>query len=167
MTPERWAEIERLYHAALEHEGAARDRFVAEACGEDHELRREVESLLKQDASDPGNPLNQALGAPGRARLQAGAQVGPYLIESQLGSGGMGEVWKAQDTRLGRSVALKISKTAFSDRVEREARAAAALNHPHIATLYDVGPNYLVMEYVDGKPLRQLIPRKGLPLSEA
>jgi hypothetical protein len=76
----------------------------------------------------------------------------------------MGEVWKERDTRLGRLVAVKVSKTGFSQRFEREARAVAALNHPHICTLYDVGPNYLVMEYVDRKPLQQLIPSKGVPL---
>src|SRR6478672_9249673 len=71
-----------------------------------------------------------------------------------IGAGGMGEVWKARDTRLDRLVALKFSQERFSDRFEREARAIAALNHPHICTLYDVGPNYLVMEFVDGEALK-------------
>ncbi len=79
----------------------------------------------------------------------------------------MGEVWKARDTRLGRSVAVKVSKTEFSERFEREARVVAALNHPNIATLYDVGPDYFVMEYVDGKPLQEVIPRKGLSVGES
>lgn len=100
------------------------------------------------------------------ASLQPGARLGPYEIEAQLGEGGMGEVWKARDTRLGRTVAIKVSKTEFSQRFEREARAVAGLNHPHICTLYDVGPNYFVMEYIDGKPLQQVIPRKGLTLSQ-
>jgi len=86
--------------------------------------------------------------------LEAGALLGPYEILSRIGAGGMGEVYKARDTRLNRTVAIKISKEQFSERFEREARAVAALNHPHICTLYDIGPNYLVMEYIEGKPLQ-------------
>src|SRR5712692_6525152 len=86
--------------------------------------------------------------------LAAGDRLGPYEILAHIGAGGMGEVWKARDTRLGRIVALKVSKDQFSERFEREARAVAALNHPHICTLYDVGPNYLVMELIDGVPLK-------------
>ena len=85
--------------------------------------------------------------------ISTGDRLGAYEIISQLGSGGTGEVWKARDTRLDRIVALKISHQEFSERFEREARAVAALNHPHICQIYDVGPNYLVMEYVDGTPL--------------
>jgi len=85
--------------------------------------------------------------------LSVGDRLGPYEILSKLGEGGMGAVWKARDTRLDRIVAIKVSKEEFSERFEREARAVAALNHPHICHLYDVGPNYLVMEYVDGAPL--------------
>jgi serine/threonine protein kinase len=87
-------------------------------------------------------------------------------MRSKLGAGGMGEVWKARDTRLGRMVAQKVSKTEFTQRFERESRATAALNHPHIAALYHVGPNYFAMEYVDSKPLQQLIPRGGLNLAQ-
>src|ERR1700724_2425478 len=79
---------------------------------------------------------------------------GPYEVSTRLGAGGMGEVFKARDRRLDRIVALKTSREQFTDRFAREARAAAALNHPHIATLYDVGPDYLVMEYVEGETLR-------------
>ena len=86
--------------------------------------------------------------------LTAGTHLGPYEILSLIGAGGMGEVYKARDTRLGRLVAIKVSKEQFSERFEREARAVAALNHPHICQLYDVGPNYLVMEFVDGVPIR-------------
>jgi Tol biopolymer transport system component len=85
--------------------------------------------------------------------LAPGTRLGPYEIVSPLGEGGMGDVYKARDTRLDRIVAIKVSKENFSDRFEREARAIAALNHPHICQLYDVGPNYLVMEYVEGAPL--------------
>jgi eukaryotic-like serine/threonine-protein kinase len=84
--------------------------------------------------------------------------VGPYETMSRLGAGGMGEVWKARDTRLRRDVAIKFSRVQFSDRFEREARAIAQLNHPNICTLHDVGPDYLVMEFVDGEPLKGPLP---------
>jgi len=86
--------------------------------------------------------------------VKAGLRVGPYELVSPLGAGGMGEVWKARDTRLERTVAIKFSHEGFSERFQREARAIAALNHPNIATLHDVGDNYLVMEFVDGEPVR-------------
>ena len=92
--------------------------------------------------------------------LNTGDLLGPYQIVSLIGKGGMGEVYRARDTRLGRDVAVKVSGEKFTDRFQREARAVAALNHPHICTLYDVGPNFLVMEYLEGAPL------KG-PLAEA
>jgi len=85
-------------------------------------------------------------------------KFGPYTLISPLGKGGMGEVWKARDTRLDRTVAIKFAQAAFTDRFEREARAVAALNHPHICQLYDVGPNYLVMEYIEGKQLAGPLP---------
>jgi eukaryotic-like serine/threonine-protein kinase len=92
--------------------------------------------------------------------LVPGQKLGPYEIVAPLGTGGMGEVYRARDPRLGRDVAIKISRERFSDRFEREARAVAALNHPHVCTLFDVGPDYLVMEYVEGKPLRGPLPVK-------
>jgi serine/threonine-protein kinase len=85
-------------------------------------------------------------------------QLGPYELTALIGKGGMGEVWKARDPRLGRDVAIKISAQQFSDRFEREARSIAALNHPNICTLYDVGPNYLVMEFVEGAELKGPMP---------
>src|SRR5712691_873743 len=90
--------------------------------------------------------------------LTTGERLGPYEVLALIGAGGMGEVWKARDTRVDRIVAIKISQEKFGDRFEREARAVAALNHPHICTLYDVGPNYLVMEYVEGAPLKGPLP---------
>jgi serine/threonine protein kinase len=90
--------------------------------------------------------------------LSPGNRFGPYTLISPIGEGGMGEVWKARDTRLDRTVALKVSKADFSERFEREARAVAALNHPNICTLHDVGPNYLVMELIAGEPLRGPLP---------
>src|SRR6266849_3716080 len=90
--------------------------------------------------------------------LSAGTRLGPYEILSPIGAGGMGEVWKASDTRLNRIVAIKVSKSEFSERFEREAHSVAALNHPNICQLYDVGPDYLVMEYVEGAPLKGPLP---------
>jgi serine/threonine protein kinase len=86
--------------------------------------------------------------------LAPGARLGPYEILAPIGAGGMGEVYKASDTRLNRIVAIKFSQAQFSERFENEARAVAALNHPHICQLYDVGPDYLVMEFVEGEPLK-------------
>lgn len=93
--------------------------------------------------------------------LSTGDRLGPYEILARIGAGGMGDVYRARDTRLDRIVAVKVSKENFSERVEREARAAAALNHPHICTLHDVGPNFLVMEYVEGTPLTVPLPLKS------
>jgi eukaryotic-like serine/threonine-protein kinase len=90
--------------------------------------------------------------------LSAGDRLGPYEILAPLGAGGMGLVYKARDTRLDRTVAIKVSASQFSERFEREARAVAALNHPHICQLYDVGPDYLVMEFIDGQPLSSPMP---------
>src|SRR6201997_4899007 len=94
--------------------------------------------------------------------MAAGTRLGPYEIIAQVGAGGMGEVYKARDTRLDRTVAIKVSAAQFSERFEREARAVAALNHPNICTLYDVGPNYLVMELIEGES-----PEGPMPLDEA
>src|ERR1700729_1207912 len=90
--------------------------------------------------------------------LAPGTRRGPYEILNPIGAGGMGEVYKARDTRLDRVVAIKVSKTEFNERFEREARAVAALNHPHICQLYDVGPDYLVMEYIEGSALKAPLP---------
>jgi eukaryotic-like serine/threonine-protein kinase len=90
--------------------------------------------------------------------LKPGAKLGPYEIVSPIGEGGMGEVYKARDPRLDRTVALKVSKAAFTERFAHEARMVAQLNHPRICTLHDVGPNYLVMEFVDGTPLKGPLP---------
>ena len=99
--------------------------------------------------------------------LSAGEKLGPYEILAPIGKGGMGEVYRACDTRLNRDVAIKISAERFTERFEREARAIASLNHPNICHLYDVGPNYLVMELVEGPTLADRIAREPIPIDEA
>jgi len=143
--------------------------FLASACPGDAELREEVRSLLAQNAdsfleSAPVWALDAALSET-RTKLSAGAKLGPYEILDSLGEGGMGMVYRALDTRLGRQVAIKISARRFSGRFDREAKAISALNHPRICTLYDVGPNYLVMELVEGETLAALL-RHGPLLRE-
>jgi eukaryotic-like serine/threonine-protein kinase len=103
--------------------------------------------------------------------VDVGSRVGPYEIAAEIGAGGMGVVYRARDTRLGRDVAIKLSNERFSERFEREARAVAALNHPNICTLHDVGPDYLVMELVEGETLAEMLAQRprsspGLPFDE-
>src|SRR5678816_924629 len=99
--------------------------------------------------------------------LSSGEQLGHYKILSMIGKGGMGEVYLATDMRLDRSVAIKVSSREFNDRFEREAKAISTLNHPNICTLHDIGPNYLVMEHIEGETLSKIIGRGPLPLDKA
>ena len=99
--------------------------------------------------------------------LKPGGKLGPYEIVASIGKGGMGEVWRARDPRLGRDVAIKVSAAQFTDRFEREAKVIASLNHPNVCTLYDVGPNYLVMELVEGPTLAEQIRQGPIALEEA
>src|SRR5262250_632743 len=99
--------------------------------------------------------------------MTPGTKLGPYEILEPVGSGGMGKVYRAHDSRLGRDVAIKISAEQFTERFDREARAVAALNHPNICTLHDIGPNYLVMELIEGPTLADRIARGAIPLEEA
>src|SRR5262245_42083129 len=152
---DRWQQIERIYQAALKLATDERAAFIEESCKGDRDLLRHVESLL---AAEPltlmDRPAWEAVGMPSAALAREGDMLGAYRIETGLGSGGMGEVFRAVDSRLNRKVAIKISAVRFSDRFQREALALSVLNHPHICTLFDVGPNYLVMEYVEGGPVR-------------
>jgi eukaryotic-like serine/threonine-protein kinase len=170
MTPERFGKVEKLYHAISECGPDERAALLEQA---DPELRREVESLLAQPSGGelwdrPALQHASELPEDSTVTMAAvGASLGPYRIESKIGQGGMGEVFRAVDTRLGRAVAIKITHERFSSRFEREARAIASLNHPHICTLYDVGPNYLVMELVEGETIAACLKRGALPVKTA
>jgi Tol biopolymer transport system component len=168
MQSERWQQIESLYHLAREWEPRVRAERLAEACGVDADLRCEVEELLAQDAR-PGEVLdrpvwNSAVSRVRQSGVRPGVMLGPYEIESPIGEGGMGEVWRAHDTKLNRTVAIKILAGELQDRqarlrFQREARTASSLNHPHILTVFDVGEfegrQYLVTEFVDQGTLRE------------
>ena len=162
MTPERLQQVYEIYLAACGRIPAERRPFLAASCGDDSELRQEVEALLavSDNASKPDILDRPAMEVAAEladdateTQFLSGSQLGPYRIESRVGAGGMGKVYQATDTRLGRKVAIKVSAERFSERFEREARAISALNHPNICTLYDIGPNYLVMELVEGETL--------------
>jgi serine/threonine protein kinase/Tol biopolymer transport system component len=180
VTPERLREIERLFHAAREQPPAERHAWLARECADDSAMRREVESLLAQA---PGGVLDAPVGAlvadlvaPPRV-LRSGRRIGGFEVQGLLGVGGMGEVYRARDTRLGRDVAIKILPRAFKDdpqrlaRFEREARVLASLNHPHIGAIYGLedadGATALVMELVEGDDLSQRIARGAIPIAEA
>ena len=148
-----------------------REGFLREACGTDQELLGSMRSLLARHLSVANLQGQSAWGggeAPSAADsiISAGAQLGPYKISGPIGAGGMGQVFRATDTRLGRSVAIKISHEKFSDRFEREARVIASLSHPNICTLHDVGPNYLVMELIEGETLRDRLKRGKLSIAQ-
>ena len=176
-SPDRWRLVERLYHEALSREEFQRAAFLREACVGDEALRRDVESLLAyaSDARDfLATPAIEAMGPTdldpeGLGRPLVGARLGPYEIGSLLGVGGMGEVYRARDTRLGRDVAIKILPDAFladaerRARFEREARLLASLNHPHIGSIYGFeereGIHALVLELIEGETLAERLAR--------
>lgn len=188
MTPERYAQIGEIYQAALAREPLERLAFLAEACGSDGELQSEVESLIaayeQADGFIEQPPADVAAGWHAAAGSLQGQSLAQYQFSSLLGKGGMGEVWLAKDTRLGRNVAVKLLPVEFTtddSRVRRftqEARAASALNHPNILTIHEIGTfsdgsatmHYIVTEYIEGETLRERIrrmPGKRLPLAIA
>lgn len=179
MTPERWKQVTDLFHAALEREAGDRPAFLDATTAGDPELRREVESLLAAHSTSPGFLDTPAWGVAPELILGdehdslAGRTIGPYRVLDQIGRGGMGLVYAAEDTRLGRQVALKAlapdytTDQARRERLRREARAAAALAHPSIATIYALeeidGALYLVSELVRGRTLREELADGPLP----
>src|SRR5205085_3229632 len=180
MTPERYRRIGELYHSALELAPDERPPFLAQACGGDEELLREVESLIashEQAGSfieSPAIEVAAEIVAEDSYGDMSGRLLSHYEIKSLLGAGGMGEVYLARDTRLGRQVALKLLPGAFVNdaervrRFEQEARAASALNHPNILTIYEIeraeDKHFIAMEYIDGETLRDKIHRERTPL---
>src|SRR2546421_8345511 len=170
MSPERFQQIEQLYHAAREGTPEQRPALLAQT---DPELPRQVELLLSEPIGGEFLDRPAIQNAPELledatvTEIRAGLCLGPYRIESKLGEGGMGEVFRAIDTRLGRAVALKIIHERFSARFEHEARAISSLNHPHICTLHDIGPNYLVMELVEGETIAARLKSGPLPMKTA
>src|SRR5215813_13227139 len=167
MNPERWRRAEELFHAALDKEPRLRSAFLDQACGDDNELRERVELLISKDGYKGSllrNPvradITSILAAEG---LLAGRQLGSYRVVSFIGAGGMGEVYRAHDDKLGRDVAIKTLTYEFAReparlaRFHREARILASLNHPNIAAIYGLDEcddlTFLVLELVDGKTL--------------
>lgn len=183
MQNDRWQEIDRLFDAALEREPAQRASFIAEACKGDAELRREVESLLaaheraEKFIETPAFAVAAKAAAGEDAFSVLGRKFGPYRVLSLLGAGGMGEVYLAEDTRLRRRVALKLLPSEFTHdperirRFEREARAASALNHPNIVTIYEIGQidgaYFIATELVEGQTLRDFMPLARTRMKEA
>jgi eukaryotic-like serine/threonine-protein kinase len=178
MTAERWEQIEKMYHAARECEASRRVTFLEEACAGDEELRQEVESLLAHEQSTEKftekptlEVFAQAL-ARDQTQWLVGRQLGAYEILSLLGAGGMGEVYRARDTRLDRDVAVKIlsqhlaGDAAALARFEREAKAVAALSHPNILAIHelatDQGISYAVTELLEGESLRKHLAHQSL-----
>jgi predicted Ser/Thr protein kinase len=171
MTPERSRQVEQLWSQALDRDPGERKKFLQEACAGDDELCAEVESRLVRERSakdflEQSASFAMTVAPDAVSGVTPGFQLGPYRIEALLGEGGMGQVFRAHDARLRRPVAIKIAKQGFAERFEREARAISALNHPNICTLFDVGPNYLVMELVEGVALSEQLKKRKLSIGE-
>jgi eukaryotic-like serine/threonine-protein kinase len=186
LPPEDWPRVAGLFEDAQALPLDKRAAYLAEACGGDEALRQEVESLLawheraNRFLETPAAQFNNTV----QPKNLEGQRIGPYQLASKIGAGGMGEVYKARDTRLDRSVAIKVLSAHIADdphareRFQREARAVAALNHPHICTLHDVGSqdpstgsgqamDFLVMEYVDGETLAERLAKRPLPIDQS
>lgn len=185
MKEERWREVERLYHSTLEKHPSERSAFLAETCAGDDELRREIESLLVYEDRAENFIESRALNVAARmmaeddsGTVRVGESFNQYRIVSQLGAGGMGEVYLAEDTRLRRKVALKFLPVALTKdkkhlhRFEVEARAIASLSHPNVSTIHEViqtadGRHCIVMEYVEGVALRERMMNGPIKVNDA
>ena len=185
MKAERWKEVERLYHDTLERRPEERAAYLADVCSQDEALRREVESLLSYQAESEDFIESPALDVAAKmiardtgTSVVVGQSINQYTIISQIGAGGMGEVYLAEDTRLERKVALKflpahfIQDERYLRRFEQEARAVAALSHPNVCMIHEVvetseGRHCIVMEYVDGTTSRERVAQGPMKVSEA
>ncbi len=183
MDSERWQQVDQLFHSALERDPGAREEFLSQSCAGDDALRREVEALIKWHEQSgtfietPAADIAAELLSVTESHLRPGLSIGFYEIVSLLGVGGMGEVYLAEDARLGRQVALKRLAPRFTLDVERvrrfeqEARAASALNHPNIVTVYEIGRlnslHFITTEFIDGETLQHDLARARRTLDEA
>ncbi len=184
MEAERLKKIERIYHAALEFQPAARESFLEEICGADENLRREVESLLafENTSSDfldnsPESLIAEIFSEQDKKNDLVGKTIGHYKIKKLLGRGGMGEVFLAEDIKLNRPVALKCLPPEFIENTERmsrfirEAKSASALNHPNIITIYEINEfddtHFIATEFIDGKTLKEYVKDKSLSVNSA
>jgi len=182
MTPERWQQIEAVFHEALERPPLERASFLDHACDGDEELKEEATTLIAAHDEAGGFIEQPAMSQDAHVLLGTGAdgnlgrEIGPYRIIERLGAGGMAEVYLAEDARLNRLVALKLLPPYFASddlrlrRFQSEARAASALNHPNILTIHEVGENdgvyFIATEFIDGQTIRELIRNKTLSLAE-
>jgi len=182
MSSQRWHQVEQLYHAARNRQASERDRFLREACP-DEDVRREVESLLVREPEaetfleTPALEMTAQSLAKVRTASMPGQVFGPYEIVGFVGAGGMGEVYRARDSRIGRDVAIKLLPPAFASdperlrRFEQEAKATGALNHPNILAIHDVGVQddspYVVYELLEGQTLRDRLREGALPRRKA
>jgi serine/threonine protein kinase len=182
MTPERWAEIETVYHAAQAVPSKERAAFLAGACADDPSMLGEVETLLAANdeagsfIARPAIQQEAKLLLATTHNLEIGQRISHYQIVSQIGEGGMGQVWLAEDKNLGRQVAIKLLPAEFTGdadrlrRFEQEARAASALNHPNIVTVHEIGKvdglHFLVTEFVKGRTLRHALANGPMPVSQ-
>jgi serine/threonine protein kinase/Tol biopolymer transport system component len=181
MTPERWQQVDRIFQAAIELGPDERAAFLDSSCGGDEVLRREVESLISSDEEGlsliDAPAFETAVGLFASEHLQKGQHLGHYEIVSLLGAGGMGEVYLAKDTELGRKIAIKVLPIEFTKNKERlrrfrqEARAASALNHPNILTIHQISQiedrHFMATEFVAGETLRQRLRRGPITIPEA
>jgi hypothetical protein len=158
-------DAKRIFDQAVELSMDQRAAFLECACGSNPDLRQRVESMLQEFEKTSGAVEDPWIDNPSFSPAESnpatyapGERLGPYEILTPIGAGGMGQVFKARDMRLDRIVAIKVSMEKFSERFEREAQAIAALSHPNICQIHDVGPNFLVMEYIEGKPLAGPVP---------
>ena len=176
MTPEQWRQVKELLASALEQPPNDRKAFLLRVCAEP-DLRNEVESLIAVHGDSASTIFGKTKSLTHSApSLQPGTLLGPYKIEGRIGAGGMGEVFRATDTRLYRTVAIKLlphgrsSDSTQGQRLLKEARAASALNHPNIVSIHDIsshaGKDFLVMEYVEGRTLKELMETKAMLLGE-
>ena len=183
MTPEHWQHIKEIFYAALERPPAERESFIDSVCSSDEETRREVSRLISAHletdeflAVPAFDVAAKPLASINRENLTQGESIRHYTVIRAVGTGGMGEVYRAKDTRLNRVIAIKVLSSRISDNVElrerfrREAQTIANVNHPHICVLHDIGQHdgmdYLVMEYLPGGDLNAILKREKLTIEK-